>query len=72
LIVAQLVNPVGAVRTGALLAIQGTTAFGSGALALLRFTRGPLGAAAALTASILAWLVFPLWAATRRVSRADI
>jgi Cu-processing system permease protein len=72
LILAQLVNPIGAIRTAALLAVQGTTAFGSGALAFLRFTKGPLGAGAALTLSMIAWLALPLWGAVRRVSGADI
>jgi hypothetical protein len=45
LIVSVLVNPADAVRTGALLGLQGTTAFGSASLAFLRFTKGPVGAA---------------------------
>ena len=41
--VAAIVNPVDAVRTGALLAIEGTGAFGAASLALFRFTGGPRG-----------------------------
>ncbi|MEX0880320.1 MAG: ABC transporter permease, partial [Thermoanaerobaculia bacterium] len=48
LITAVLVNPVDVVRTGVLLAIQGTTAFGAASLAFLRFTRGSAGAGALL------------------------
>ena len=72
LISATLINPVDAARTGALLAIEGTAAFGAASLALLRFTGG-IGMAAALVAlSLVAWLVTPLWLATRALSRADI
>jgi Cu-processing system permease protein len=72
LILAVLANPIDAVRTGTLLAIQGTTAFGAASLAFLRFTRGPAGAAWLLGLSVLAWIALPLAAAVRRLSRADI
>jgi len=72
LILAVLGNPIDAVRTGALLAIQGTTAFGAASLAFLRFARGPAGAAAFLTLSALVWLCLPLWLAVRRLARADL
>ena len=72
LIVSVIVNPVGAVRTGALLAIEGTAAFGAASLALLRFTRGEAGAAAALAASIALWIVVPAALAVRRLGRVDL
>ena len=72
LIVSVLVNPVDAVRTGALLAIEGTTAFGAASLAFFRFTGGGLGAGLAIAASLLAWLVLPTWLAARRLARADL
>jgi Cu-processing system permease protein len=72
LIVSVIANPAGAVRTGALLAIEGTAAFGSASLALLRFTGGPAGAAALLALSTLAWVVLPTAAAARRLSRVDL
>ncbi len=72
LIVSVIANPAGAVRTGALLGIEGTAAFGSASLALLRFTGGPGGAAAWLAASVLAWIVVPAAAAARRLSRVDL
>jgi Cu-processing system permease protein len=72
LMVAAIVNPVGAVRTGTLLAIQGTGAFGAASLALFRFTRGPWGAAVVLGASVLFWLVVPTALAVRRLRRADL
>ncbi len=72
LIGAVLVNPIDAFRTGALLAIQGTTAFGGASLALLRFTRGPSGAAALLGLSAALWLVLPAAFAARRLERADL
>lgn len=72
LMVAALVNPVDAVRTGALLGIQGTAAFGAASLALLRFTSGIGGAAAAIAASLTLWAVVPAAMAIRRAIRADI
>ena len=72
LIVSVIVNPAGAVRTGALLGIEGTAAFGSASLALLRFTHGPGGAALVLALSVLAWVVLPAAAAARRLKRADL
>jgi Cu-processing system permease protein len=72
LIGAVLVNPIDAFRTGVLLAIQGTTAFGGASLALLRFTRGPAGAAALIGLSGLLWLALPAALAARRLERADL
>jgi Cu-processing system permease protein len=72
LIVSVLLNPISAVRTGALLAIEGTAAFGAASLALLRFTNGATGAAAAIGASLLLWIVLPTALAVRRLSRIDI
>lgn len=72
LIGAVLVNPLDAFRTGALLGIQGTTAFGAASLALLRVTKGPVGAAAALALSAAFWLVVPAVLAARRLERADL
>jgi len=72
LIVSVLLNPVDAVRAGALLGAEGTTAFGAASLAFLRFTRGPLGAGLLIGASLLAWLVLPPLAAAWRLRRTDI
>ncbi len=72
LIWATLVNPVDAARTGALLAIEGTAAFGAASLALLRFTGGAQMAAVYVAASLVLWLVLPLALAMRRVTRADL
>ncbi|HET7754537.1 MAG TPA: ABC transporter permease subunit [Anaeromyxobacteraceae bacterium] len=72
LVVSVIVNPVGAVRTGALLAIEGTAAFGAASLAFLRFTRGSAGAALALAASIAVWTVVPALLAARRLERVDL
>jgi Cu-processing system permease protein len=72
LITAVLVNPADAVRTGVLLGIQGTTAFGAASLALLRFTRGSGGAAALLGLSTLVWIVLPICFAARRLTRTDL
>jgi Cu-processing system permease protein len=72
LIVSVLVNPVDAVRTGTLLGIEGTGAFGAASLAFLRFTRGPLGAGLALGLSLLVWVVAPAWLASARANRVDV
>lgn len=72
LIVSVLANPASAMRTGALLGIEGTAAFGSGSLALLRFTRGTGGAAVLVVASLAIWVVLPTLAAIRRISRVDL
>ena len=72
LITAALVNPVDAVRTGALLGIEGTAAFGPASLALFRFTGGAAQAGILLAISLLLWLVVPLALAVRRLSNADI
>jgi Cu-processing system permease protein len=72
LILSVLLNPIGAVRTGALLAIEGTAAFGAASLALLRFTNGTAGAATAVAASLLLWIAVPTMVAVRRLARMDI
>ncbi len=72
LIISVLANPADAVRTGALLGIEGSGAFGAASLALLRFTRGPVGAAILLAASLLVWMVVPALLAARRLDRADL
>ncbi len=72
LILAAIVNPVGAVRTGVLLAIEGTAAFGAASLALLRFTRGGWGAGLVLGLSLVFWLVVPTALAIRKLGRADV
>jgi Cu-processing system permease protein len=72
LIAAALVNPVGAVRTGTLLAIEGTAAFGAASLALLRVTKGALGAGLLLGLSLLLWTALPALLAARRLERADV
>lgn len=72
LITAALVNPIDAVRTGTLLAIEGTAAFGAASLALLRFTHGAGGAFALIALSAAAWTIIPLWIAGRRLAHADM
>lgn len=72
LITATLINPVDAARTGALLAIDGSAAFGAASLALMRFTGGVGETAALIVASLTAWLLAPLWLAIRALNRSDI
>lgn len=71
-ILASLINPIGALRTGALLLVEGTGAFGAASLALLRFTHGPTGAAVLIALSLFSWIALPAWWAGRRLERADI
>jgi Cu-processing system permease protein len=72
LIVAVILNPVDAFRTGALLGIEGAAAFGAASLAFLRFTGGPVRAAVMLSLSLAAWIVLPAALAIRRLNRADV
>jgi len=72
LILAVVLNPVDAVRTGTLLGIQGTAAFGAASLAFLRFTRGAANAAWLLSFSLLVWMVLPAALAVRRLKKADL
>ena len=72
LIVAAILNPVDAVRTGALLGSQGTTAFGSASLAFFRFTGGRGGAALVLGLSLAFWIAVPVLLAVRKLGRADL
>jgi len=72
LIVSVLVNPVDAVRTGTLLGVEGTAAFGAASLAFLRFTRGALSAGLLLALSLLLWIAVPTLVALARLRRADV
>jgi Cu-processing system permease protein len=72
LIGAVLVNPVDAVRTAALLEIEGAAAFGAASLAFLRFTGGTLGAGILLGLSLVVWIVAPTAIAIYRLRRADV
>jgi Cu-processing system permease protein len=72
LIASVFANPVDAVRTGALLAVNGTTAFGAASLAFLRFTGGAAMAGLLLAGSLLLWMAGPVALAARRLRRADI
>jgi Cu-processing system permease protein len=72
LIISVIANPVDAIRTAALLATSGTTAFGSASLAFLRFTKGTMGAAIALSASIVFWTIAPAFIATWRLKARDL
>jgi Cu-processing system permease protein len=72
LMVSAIANPLAAVRTGALLAIEGSGAFGAASLALFRFTGGPAGAGLVLGLSLLFWLTAPALVALRRLRRADL
>jgi len=72
LMTAALLNPVDAGRTGAYMAIEGSSAFGAASLALLRFTGGERAVAALVTVSLVLWTVVPGWIAARRLARADL
>lgn len=72
LVGAVLINPVDAVRTGALLGIEGDAAFGAASLAFFRIAGGRTTAAALLVASVLVWIVVPTALAARRLKTADL
>lgn len=72
LVVAVVVNPVDAVRTGTLLGIDGAAAFGAASLAFLRIAGGTVWATALLIGSILLWILTPTFVAVVRLRRADL
>lgn len=72
LAVTVIVNPVGAIRTGTLLGIEGTAAFGAASLAFLRFTGGAWGAAGWIGLSLAVWLCVPPALAAWRLRRVDV
>ncbi len=72
LVGAVLVNPVDAVRTGALLGIEGDAAFGAASLAFFRVVGGRHSAAVLLAGSVAAWIVVPTLLAARRLKAADL
>ncbi|MEW5981536.1 MAG: ABC transporter permease subunit [Acidobacteriota bacterium] len=72
LIVASLANPIDAIQTGALLAIEGTAAFGPASLALIRFSGSGARTGVLIGLSLAVWLVVPLVVASWRLARADI
>jgi Cu-processing system permease protein len=72
LMTAAFVNPVDTARTVALMAVEGTAAFGPASLALLRFTGGPTATAVIATASLALWTIGPLVIAAKRLTRADV
>ena len=72
LVAAVLVNPVDAVRTAALLGLEGAGAFGAASLAFFRVTGGAGRAAALLALSLAVWIAVPTALAVRRLERADI
>lgn len=72
LVVSVLVNPADAVRTGALLALEGTSAFGAASLAFLRFTGGSGVAAFLLGVSACLWIALPFAWAAHRMHGADL
>src|SRR5262245_41118443 len=72
LVVSALINPIDAVRTGTLLGLEGSAAFGPASLALLRLTGGVHGAAALIALSLTLWIAVPAALSMRRVGRIDI
>jgi len=65
--------PSGALlSTGAVARLFGVSPSSSASLALLRFTRGPVGAALLLGLSGAFWLILPAALAARRLERADL
>ena len=72
LVAAVLVNPVDAVRTAALLGLEGAGAFGAASLAFFRVTGGAGRAAAFLALSLAVWIAVPTALAVRRLERTDI
>jgi Cu-processing system permease protein len=72
LMVTAIFNPVGAVRTGVMMALDGTAAFGAASLAFLRFTGGTAGAYGWLVASVVLWTGLGYVIGAKRLERADL
>jgi Cu-processing system permease protein len=72
LVGAVLVNPVDAIRTGALLGLEGDAAFGPASLAFFRIIGGRTLAAALLCVSIALWIAVPPAVAVQILKRADL
>jgi Cu-processing system permease protein len=72
LVTAVLVNPVDAIRTGVLLGVEGSAAFGAASLAFFRITGGSTWAAVYLGGSVIMWLLLPMALAVRRLEKADL
>jgi Cu-processing system permease protein len=72
LIGSVIANPVDAIRTGTLLAIEGDAAFGAASLAFFRILGGSARAAAWLGGSVAAWVALPPLLALRCLNRADL
>ena len=72
LVTSVLVNPVDAVRTATLLAIEGDAAFGPASLAFFRILGGSARAHAWLALSVLIWATLPAIIAWRQLERADL
>lgn len=72
LIASVVVNPVDAVRTATLLAIEGDAAFGAASLAFFRVLGGSTRAFSLLALSAAAWVLLPPLVAWRRLERADL
>ena len=72
LMTSAIANPVDAVRTGTLLMVEGTTAFGGASLAFLRYVGGWQGAAFWPIASLVLWTSALLGVAASRLRKADI
>lgn len=72
LVFSVLANPVDAVRTATLLAIEGDAAFGAASLAFFRILGGSARAYVLLGMSAAAWVLLPPLAAWYRLERADL
>jgi len=64
-------NPVDIVRVASLILLENATIFGAAGAMLIRFLGGPLGAISLLLASLILWVLLPLWAALRAANRQD-
>lgn len=65
-------NPVDMVRVASLMTLNGKDIFGAGGAALLKFLGGEGASVALLLVALSFWVVLPLFAAQRLLSRQDI
>jgi Cu-processing system permease protein len=72
LVAGVVLNPVDALRTGLLIAAEGTAAFGTASLTFFRITGGTAAGFTWLAISIAAWIVLTILWAARKLGRIDI
>lgn len=72
LVAGVVLNPVDALRTGLLMGVEGTAAFGTASLAFFRVMGGTAAGFAWLAASPVVWILLAILSAAHRLRRIDL